>query len=228
VTEAPEGVILLSDPRVAAIPVEECGEPLVDVRAVEGPAARLLVARRYADEAGAWAHVREGVLHRLLSAARTLPDGIGLLLVEGYRPPDLQARYFATYRGWLAERHPERSDEVVHAAASRYVSPPAVAPHVAGAAVDVTLCRLDGGGELDLGTEVNATPEDSEGRCFTGHPALDRGAAANRGLLSAALATAGFVNYPTEWWHWSFGDRYWALMTGTPSAPYGPASPGPL
>jgi hypothetical protein len=20
----------------------------------------------------------------------------------------------------------------------------------------------------------------------------------------------GFVNYPTEWWHFSYGDRYWA------------------
>jgi D-alanyl-D-alanine dipeptidase len=28
------------------------------------------------------------------------------------------------------------------------------------------------------------------------------------------------VNYPTEWWHWSYGDRYWALMTGAPAARY--------
>ncbi|MEK8108013.1 hypothetical protein NKG94_28990 [Micromonospora sp. M12] len=30
------------------------------------------------------------------------------------------------------------------------------------------------------------------------------------------------VNYPTEWWHWSYGDRYWALMTGAPQTRYGP------
>jgi hypothetical protein len=30
----------------------------------------------------------------------------------------------------------------------------------------------------------------------------------------AALLGAGFVNYPPEWWHWSFGDKYWAYMTG--------------
>jgi D-alanyl-D-alanine dipeptidase len=32
------------------------------------------------------------------------------------------------------------------------------------------------------------------------------------------------VNYPTEWWHWSYGDRYWALMTGAPAALYGPVA----
>jgi zinc D-Ala-D-Ala dipeptidase len=30
------------------------------------------------------------------------------------------------------------------------------------------------------------------------------------------------VNYPTEWWHWSYGDSYWALTTGAPAAIYGP------
>ena len=41
-------------------------------------------------------------------------------------------------------------------------------------------------------------------------------------MLGAALTAAGLVNYPTEWWHWSYGDRYWALMTGAPAALYGP------
>jgi zinc D-Ala-D-Ala dipeptidase len=215
-----DGLLLLSDPRVAAVGVEESGEPLVDLRRLGE--ARLPVAGRYADADGAWAHVREGLAHRLLAAARGLPTGIGLLVVEGYRPSALQDRYFSEYRGWLAGRHPEWDGGALDVAASRYVSPPAVAPHVAGAAVDLTLVR--DGAELDLGTEVNATPEDSEGRCYTDHPAVGRGAAANRALLIAALSSAGLVNYPTEWWHWSFGDRYWALLTGAAAARYGPTA----
>ena len=39
------------------------------------------------------------------------------------------------------------------------------------------------------------------------------------------LGGAGLVNYPTEWWHWSYGDRYWALLTGAPAALYGPVGP---
>lgn len=35
------------------------------------------------------------------------------------------------------------------------------------------------------------------------------------------MTGAGFVNYPTEWWHWSHGDRYWAWSTRAPAARYG-------
>ena len=41
-------------------------------------------------------------------------------------------------------------------------------------------------------------------------------------MKAAALRGAGLVNYPTEWWHWSYGDRYWALLTGAGHALYGP------
>ena len=41
---------------------------------------------------------------------------------------------------------------------------------------------------------------------------------------AGSLRGAGLVNYPTEWWHWSYGDRYWALMTGARAALYGPVA----
>ena len=49
-------------------------------------------------------------------------------------------------------------------------------------------------------------------------------ARANCELLARALRGAGLVNYPTEWWHWSYGDRYWALVSGAPAAMYGPVA----
>ncbi|MEE1830489.1 dipeptidase, partial [Streptomyces sp. SP17KL33] len=81
-------IILMSDPRVAAVPVYECGEPLVDVR--RGP---LLVDVRTQDDSDAFFYLREGVLERLLQAQARLPAGLRLLVVEGYRPPELQRRY---------------------------------------------------------------------------------------------------------------------------------------
>ncbi|WP_244137038.1 M15 family metallopeptidase [Burkholderia pyrrocinia] len=44
----------------------------------------------------------------------------------------------------------------------------------------------------------------------------------NRHVLIAALTGTGFTNYPSEWWHWSFGDRYWAVMQRESHAIYGP------
>lgn len=64
-------IVLMSDRRVAAIPVQERGEVLVDARA-----HGLRVDDRKQDAAGAWAHVRQGVLTRLQQAQALLPGGV--------------------------------------------------------------------------------------------------------------------------------------------------------
>ncbi|MFF9623409.1 M15 family metallopeptidase [Streptomyces griseosporeus] len=211
-------IILMSDARVVAVPVQECGEPLVDVRK-----SLLTDDRKHKDAQGAEVLLRRGVLDRLLTAERLLPPGLRLLFVEGYRPPALQRRYFEEYAAELRALHPDWAADRVRTAASRYVSPREVAPHSAGAAVDLTLVDADGR-ELDLGTPVNAGPEESDGACYTDAPVGDR-ARAHREILRTALTAAGLVDYPTEWWHWSYGDRYWALATGAPAALYGPPDP---
>ncbi|MFJ4501902.1 M15 family metallopeptidase [Streptomyces sp. NPDC088864] len=215
ITLAPAEIVLMSDQRVTAIPVADCGEPLVDVRGT------LLVDDRRADTTGSYAHLRRGVLDRLVHAQSLLPDGLRLLFIEGHRPPALQRLYFEKYAHELRAANPAWSDAQVHQAASRYVSPPEIAPHSAGAAVDLTLVDADGT-ELDMGTRVNANPEESDGACYTDATSISPQARANRTLLADALSAAGLVNYPTEWWHWSYGDRYWALTAGQPAAVYGP------
>ncbi|MCF3964533.1 M15 family metallopeptidase [Streptomyces fuscigenes] len=211
-------VVLMSDPRVTSVPVEECGEPLVDVRAYADGFLR--VDAREAARQDTYMYLREPVAARLVQAEKQLPSGVHLLFLEGYRPPLLQRRYFEAYADTLRAAHPDWTADQVLTATSRYVSPPGVAPHSAGAAVDLTLVAEDGT-ELDLGTRVNATPEESAGACFTNAPVSSR-ARAHRDLLGGALGAAGLVNYPTEWWHWSYGDRYWARATGRPYALFGP------
>ncbi|MEU2777991.1 M15 family metallopeptidase [Streptomyces sp. NPDC007162] len=212
-------IITLSDSRVAEVTVRDCGEPLVDLR--DTPCLR--IDRRQADADGSYAHLRLSVLRRLLRAQSLLPAGIRFLVVEGYRPPGLQHRYFEEYAATLRAARPEAGPALIRELASAYISPPEVAPHVSGGAVDLTLCTADGT-ELPLGTEVNATPEESAGACRTGAANIGARARANRASMDRALTAAGFVNYPTEWWHWSYGDRYWALLTGAPAARYGPAT----
>jgi len=210
-------VLLLSDPSVAAVPIRECGEALVDLHERGG---LLVDARKRLDSAGAWAQLRAGVLTRLMQADAALPAGVRLLLIEGYRPPQLQQRYFAEYRQRLQTAHPDWTDRQLDAEASKYVSPPAVAPHSCGAAIDLTLWA--DGAELDLGTPINASPLDSDNACFTAADNIGFDARERRNLLIDALSGVGLVNYPTEWWHWSYGDRYWAVATGAPAALFGP------
>ncbi|MGC4867552.1 M15 family metallopeptidase [Micromonospora sp. DT53] len=210
-------MILLSDPRVAAVPSADDGEEFVDLR--ELPELRL--DGRAADPAGAYARLRAGVVDRLLAAQRALPGGLRLLVVEGYRPYQAQLAIFTGYRDELRRRHPDWSPERLHRETTKFVAPVEVAPHSTGGAVDLTLCT-DDGVELDLGTAIDATPEDSADACFTDAPAIGGTARRHRQIMVDALGGAGMVNYPTEWWHWSYGDRYWALITGAPHTRYGP------
>ncbi|WP_210649515.1 M15 family metallopeptidase [Nocardioides sp. SYSU D00065] len=201
--------ILLSDPRVAAVPVRESGDPLVRLDPDFGP-ARAVVRRELAD--------------RLAAARRELPSGISLRVVEGHRTVADQRAIIAAYSAEVCAAHPGISPTDLHHLTSRFVAPVAVAPHVAGAAVDLTLVGADGD-ELDMGTRIDATPEESDGACFFA-AAVGAEARSHRDLLARVLGGAGLVNYPTEWWHWSYGDRYWALLTGADAALYGPVEPG--
>jgi D-alanyl-D-alanine dipeptidase len=198
--------VLLSDPRVAAVPVRDCGEPLTALGESFGPGRAL---------------VRASVARRLVLARDALPRGVGLRVVDGYRTAAAQRAIISSYAAQLRLSHPAAGTAELERLISRFVAPLAVAPHVAGAAADLTL--VDGAGrELDLGTPVDATPEQSEGACYFDAPRVGKQARANRELLARVLRGAGLVNYPTEWWHWSYGDRYWALVTGAPAALYGP------
>lgn len=200
--------LLLSDPRVAAVPVRDVDEPLVALDPGFGPGEVL---------------VRHGLALRLRSARAALPPGIGLRVVEGYRPARRQRAIIERYSDEIRAVRPDIGEPELRVLTSRYVAPLAVAPHVAGAAVDVTLVD-SAGRELDLGTAVDATPEQSGGRCYFAADAISREARANRDLLARVLCREGLVNYPTEWWHYSYGDRYWALATGAAAALYGPVS----
>lgn len=202
-------MILLSDPRVAAVPVLDDGEPLVALTPDLSPAGAL---------------VRGGLADRLADAAASLRrrrPGLALRVVEGHRSVADQRAIVARYAAELRRLHPDLEDDGLRVLTSRFVSPVEVAPHVAGAAVDLTLVDVCGH-ELDLGTPIDATPEQSDGRCYFAADGIGADARAHRDLLADLLGGAGLVNYPTEWWHWSYGDRYWALTTGAPHAFYGP------
>jgi D-alanyl-D-alanine dipeptidase len=209
-------ILLLSDPRVAALPITDTGEALLDVRE-----AGLRLDGRKREETGAYARLRSGVVERLLVAQRRLPASLSLLVIEGHRPAWLQRDYFEEHLAELRGLYPRWSADRLRVEASAYISPPGVAPHPCGAAVDLTLCRLDGA-ELPMGTRVNASPGESDNACFMAASNIPTEARENRLILAGALSAAGLVNYPTEWWHWSFGDRYWAATTGAPAALYGP------
>lgn len=208
----------MSDIRVTSVSVVETNDDLVDL----GTCGMRFDDRKRADNVSL-SFVREQVAVRLAEASSRLPVGVSFLGIEAYRPPSLQQGYFQSYMQRLRTGRPAASDDELWTLASRYVSPPAIAPHPSGAAIDLTLVD-EVGNELDMGTAVDATPEASHLACYTNATNISAAAEANRRLLSSALESVGLVNYPTEWWHWSYGDRYWAMCNAAPTALYGPVT----
>src|SRR5690349_10788252 len=177
-------MILLSDPRVAAVPSVDDGDPLVDLRDVP----QLRLDGRAADPAGAYARLRAEVVARLIDAQGKLPDGLRLLVVEGFRPYATQQAIFVRYRDELRRRYPSWPARRLLVETSKFVSPVEVAPHSTGGAIDLTLCTAEGI-ELDLGTPIDATPVDCDNACFTGARNISAAARENRRLLIDALTS---------------------------------------
>jgi D-alanyl-D-alanine dipeptidase len=155
-----------------------------------------------------------------LRADARLPEGVRLLIVECHRPLELQDAYWEDQLGALRERHPDWPEDKLATENAKFVAPPEIVPpHSTGGAVDVVLVDA-GGEELEMGSLLN----EKGPRMRTDAQGIPQEAKRNRELLLEAMESAEFVNYPHEWWHFSYGDRYWAYAKGQPAAIYGPAT----
>lgn len=211
--------------RVDQIPVIECGEPLVDVRAERG----LIVGPppETPETAPDYTWVRRSVYEKLLRAQRRLPPGLKLRLYEGLRSARVQRQLFEEEKARVAAAHPGLSAREVHERATILISPPEhfdgtpnLPPHSTGAAVDVEVVD-ESGRVIDFGMEAKDWVHVASEFCETRHEAVSPAARSNRLMLCELMQAEGFVNYDREWWHYSFGDRYWAMKTGAPHAIYG-------
>jgi zinc D-Ala-D-Ala dipeptidase len=215
-------VISLSDPRIRVAQVVDTGESFVDLGGTDDLVLVDRTRKFVSNPSRHFLKVRAGVAARLANASQALSlKGLRLLVREGYRPLSLQRAYFDRRLGQLRVEYPSTPEDRLVELTSRYAAPPEVAAHPTGAAVDLTLATPDGI-ELDMGSVLNATDEESSGACYTACQFISRNARENRQVLAAAMEYAGFVNYPSEWWHWSYGDRYWAVISGAQHALYGP------
>ena len=59
---------------------------------------------------------------------------------------------------------------------------------------------------------MGTKPDDLNLKAYTYCREISRAAKHNRKILIRVMRRAGFVNYPREWWHWSYGDKCWAAV----------------
>lgn len=159
--------------------------------------------------------LRAEVHGRLQVAARSLEPGLQLLVLDAFRTQPQQ------FNGWnrrliaLARTHPDADLATLTELCRRDVADPVNKPsgHQSGAAVDITMLR--DGREFDMGNTYGdfGTRGTAHDRVRTLCADLTPGQRANRAELSRVMVAAGFVNYPEEWWHFSYGDRLWAQIS---------------
>lgn len=155
--------------------------------------------------------LRRSVAERLGRVADDLPERWGLAVFDGWRPFDLQVElYRAAYTdpnlppGFFAEP----DDDLLR--------PP---PHLSGGAVDLTL-TVDGI-PLGPGTDFDDLTPLARTAALEHQPGPNRDV---RRFLNQVMASKGFVVFDGEWWHFEYGTRRWAAITGgTPR--FGPAGP---
>jgi zinc D-Ala-D-Ala dipeptidase len=205
---------------VRKVPIRENGEPLVDFLQVAPRAVQARSRFDYKRET----LVRVTVADMIRIASESLPTGYTLAIIEGWRPPHVQRRMYLSTWNRFKEQHPEWSDAQLRRVANRYTAPlnsSVPPPHSTGGAVDFTLLD-EAGQECDMMspfTRLNprAFSFDAE--------ALSDAARRNRNILGEALSKSGLTNYPSEYWHWSYGDQGWAYRGGYPYALYGRTEP---
>jgi D-alanyl-D-alanine dipeptidase len=213
----------------AEIPIEECGEPLIDIRLAGGI---LFGPPPECPETEAdYCLLRLEVYRKLLRVQKSLPNPYRLRLYEGLRNPCVQAILFDQERQRVSERKPNLSLEAIHAETSVLVSPIIrldgarnTPPHSTGGAVDVEI--VDGSGEvIDYGMEIRDWSVVGPDLCAPSCPSLTVSAKRNRSILCELMDREDFVRYEHEWWHFSYGDQYWASRKGRAFALYGTCTP---
>jgi len=204
--------------KLRAVPVEDNREPLLDPRTLS---QRIHFAEKHPKFVGMprTPRVRQSVAEKLAQAAGALPDGVDLVIIEGFRPLAQQRFMYEEIKADFARHHPEWNKATLHRITNTMSAPPddpCPPPHTTGGAVDLSLFRVNSGDWLDMTSPFEMDETSAPGDT----PGLSAEAQANRRLLFGALEPTGLTNYLGEWWHWSYGDSGWALRVGAKTALY--------
>lgn len=217
-------IVLIVDQRVLAIPVIDNHEPMIDLRQqnkiVLGPSPEIPNNTDYTK-------MRKSVYDKLVAAQALLPKGLHFCLYEGYRSLQLQKMLFDNRYNKTKETHPDWTPHQIFIETIKLVSPVInedgsdnIPPHSTGGAIDVYLLD-DKGDPVDMGMHPKDWVDDGDGSLSrTDSLIVSPLAQQHRKIMSEVLTKVGFVNYPTEYWHWSYGDRYWAYHEKQPHAIY--------
>lgn len=189
---------------VARVHVHENFDPLVDFL----PHKHIIFNKETLEEP---ILIRKEVLHKLYKIADRLPDGVNLKIYKTFRSRIRMNEAFESVIEQVSADNPGIGRHEAMKLAKYKTDDPkgSMGGHETGGAVDVALCNNDGV-ELDYGTKFHEYNDST----FTYSSHITKEQCKNRKNLVKLMSKQGFVNFPGEWWHFSYGDRMWAAYKG--------------
>lgn len=157
--------------------------------------------------------VRKTFGERLIRAGQLLAQqGARLVINETYRDLRKQRATFNEVYAELQQNFPKLSKARLWEKVTQFIADPDLTPpHCTGGAADVYLANAATGQLLDMGAPINTLGETAALMCQE----ISLEGRQNRELLLQAMLDAGCAPLPTEWWHFSYGEKYWAAFYDT-------------
>ncbi|MFJ1268640.1 M15 family metallopeptidase [Legionella lytica] len=217
--------VVINEKKVSSIPINENNEPLIDLKEQEelayGPPPDTPLTM---DD---YTKIRKTVYEKLCQAQEKLPNGWRFRIYEGLRSLNVQKMLFDSLYNSLKLKKTTVSEEELFTQTSWLIAPVKllngtmnIPPHSTGGAVDLEVMDKDGS-LVNLGMEIKDWNKVAPNICETFSQNISEDAIKNRRILLDIMYEQGFVNYPQEWWHFSYGDRLWAYLRNRNEAIYG-------
>lgn len=189
---------------VSKVHVHECFDPLVDFL----PHKHIFFNNETLEDPNL---IRKEVLFKIYRVADKLPAGVNLKIYNTFRSRIKMNEAFETVISQITAEDPSIGrHEAMQLAKYKTTDPKgSIGGHETGGAVDVAFCD-DNGVDFDFGTKFHEFNDAT----FTRNSHLTKEQRKNRRKLVKAMKKQGFVNFPAEWWHFSYGDRMWAAYKG--------------
>jgi D-alanyl-D-alanine dipeptidase len=155
--------------------------------------------------------LRKTVVGKLRDAAHSLPKGYSLIIRDAFRTDEMVWRLYELYIQRLKVREPGLTESDCDVKVRNILAMPddPVPPgHMTGGAVDVNLGD-ERGQRVDLELPENEMPRSLQAPMFC--VGLPSKLVERRKVLYESMIGQGFHNYFREYWHYSYGDAYWAV-----------------
>ena len=155
--------------------------------------------------------IRREVLFKIYRIADRLPEGVNLKIYKTFRSRIKLSEGFEHVISQIVAENPGIGrHEAMKLAKFKTEDPKgSLGGHETGGAVDVALCNNEGV-DFDYGTKFHEYNDST----FTYSRHITKAQLKNRKKLVKLMKKEGFVNFPGEWWHFSYGDRMWAAYKG--------------